>query len=60
MESYGFIESHTALDDAIIESEILQKAAKKGKLTMGLQYFPFQMLGKTTDFIFQSKSKNFL
>lgn len=57
MESYGFIESHTALDDAIIESEILQKAAKKGKLTMGLQYFPFQMLGKTTDFIFQSKSK---
>lgn len=57
MEEYGFIESHTALDDAIIESEILQKAAKKGKLTMGLQYFPFQMLGKTTDFILKSKSK---
>lgn len=54
-EKYGFTESHTALDDAVIESEILQKAAKRGKLTMGLQYFPFQMLGKTTDFIFASK-----
>lgn len=54
-EKYDFIESHTALDDALIESQILMKASKKKKLTMGLQYFPFQMLGKTTDFIFQSK-----
>lgn len=54
-EKYDFSEAHMALDDAIIETEILQKAAKRGKLTYGLQYFPFQMLGKTTDFIFQSK-----
>lgn len=56
-ETYGFIESHTALDDAIIESQILTMASKKGKLTMGLQYFPFQMLGKTTSYIFGNKKK---
>lgn len=52
---YDFIEQHMALDDALIETEIFLKAAKRGKLTMGLQYFPFQMLGKTTDFITSSK-----
>lgn len=54
-EKYDFIESHMALDDAEIETEILRKALQRGKLTMGLIYFPFQQLGKTTDFIFQSK-----
>lgn len=54
-ETYDFTEKHMAIDDAQIETEILKKAAKKGKLTMGLQYFPFQMLGKTTDFILKSK-----
>lgn len=56
-EKYDFEEMHMAIDDVIIECQILQKALKKGKITEGLQYFPFQMLGKTTKFILNEKNK---
>ena len=43
-----FIESHTAIDDAIIESEIFVEILRvtKNKFTMGIIYFPFKILGK--------------
>ena len=43
-----FIESHTALDDALIESEIFSEIVKrtKNKFEMGIIYFPFRIVGK--------------
>ena len=44
-----FIESHTAIEDAEIESEILAMIFKKVKpknMTMGIIYFPFRILGR--------------
>lgn len=43
-----FIEAHTALDDAIIESELLSAIIKKKKnnFSIGLIYFPFKILGE--------------
>lgn len=42
-----FDEAHTALDDAIIESEIFAQIVKKSikNLTIGITYFPFRILG---------------
>lgn len=51
---YGFVEEHTALGDVRIESQILLKALKKGPLDKGIQYFPFNELGETVDFITNS------
>ena len=47
-----FIESHTALDDAEIESELFAEIIKKtkNKYEMGIIYFPFRILGKVEDF----------
>lgn len=45
----SFIESHTAIDDADIECEILAEIFKKVKpknMTMGIIYFPFRILGR--------------
>lgn len=45
----AFIESHTAIDDADIECEILAEIFKKVKpknMTMGIIYFPFRILGR--------------
>lgn len=44
-----FDEAHTALDDAIIESEIFAIISKKtkNKWSIGIEYFPFRILGKT-------------
>ena len=53
----SFDEDHTALEDAIIETEILVKALKKGKLPIGIIYFPFKELGKTTEFIADNADK---
>lgn len=49
----NFEESHTALDDANIESEIFHLIVKKtkGKITMGIDFFPFQQLGTVTEFM---------
>lgn len=48
-----FEESHTALDDADIESEIFHLIVKKtkGKIEMGIDFFPFQQLGTVTEFM---------
>lgn len=48
MDKIEFIESHTALDDAIIESEIFSLVGKitKHKFDIGIIYFPFRMIGK--------------
>lgn len=47
---YDFVESHTALDDATIESYILHKIAQRHAITTGIKYFPFSDLGFTYDF----------
>lgn len=53
-----FVESHTAFEDVEIECKILIKAVKKGKLIEGIQYFPFQELGTTFDYIYGRLRKN--
>lgn len=60
IDGYDFEEEHTALNDAIIETEILKKALKKGKIEQGIQYFPFQELGETTDYITRQANKKHL
>jgi hypothetical protein len=45
----NFVESHTAIEDADIECEILAEVFKKVKpknMTMGIIYFPFRILGR--------------
>jgi len=54
---YDFIEEHTALSDALIESEILTKALKKGKVESELVAFPFKELGTTVDYVTDRKPK---
>lgn len=44
-----FVEEHTALADAQIESEILVKCLRKGKIEPKIESFPFNFLGKTLD-----------
>lgn len=44
-----FIEEHTALADAQIESDILVKCLRKGKIEPKIESFPFNFLGKTLD-----------
>lgn len=53
-----FIESHTALDDALIETEILTKALQKGKIEPSIGAFPFKLLGETTDYVLSKQKKN--
>ena len=47
-----FDEAHTALDDAIIESELFSAIVKKklSNLTIGITYFPFRILGTVENF----------
>lgn len=47
-----FDESHTALEDAIIESQLLSKILKPkaGNMQIGLIYFPFRILGKVPNY----------
>ena len=52
-----FDEAHTALDDAIIESEIFS-AIMKPKISnfiVGITYFPFRILGKVENYVYQYK-----
>lgn len=58
MNKYDFVESHTALDDAMIESFILHKIAQKHAITPGIKYFPFSDLGFTYDFCKRRKKPN--
>lgn len=55
MQDNEFIEAHTALDDALIESEILARALKKGKVEACVGSFPFRTLGTTVDFVCDKK-----
>ena len=43
-----FIESHTAIDDTEIESELFAEILRrtKNKFEMGIIYFPFRIVGK--------------
>lgn len=47
----GFNESHTAIEDAIIESDILVKLLKKKKVAIGITYFPFREIGNVYDYL---------
>lgn len=44
-----FVEEHAALADAEIESEILVKCLRRGKVEPKIKSFPFNFLGKTLD-----------
>jgi hypothetical protein len=50
-----FDEAHTAIDDADIESEIFALIVKKAKnqVEMGIEYFPFRILGTVRKFVSQ-------
>lgn len=52
---YDFVESHTALDDALIETYILSQVAKRSAIKTGIKYFPFRDLGSTDDFVQRTK-----
>lgn len=54
----NFIESHTALDDALIETEILARALRKGKIDPVIGTFPFKHLGDTVEHVLTKKKKN--
>lgn len=54
--NYDFVEEHTALGDVFIESQILLKILKKGTFEKGIQYFPFNELGETIDFILAERN----
>lgn len=55
---WDFEESHTALDDARIESMILAKALRKGKIEPCMGAFPFRELGETADFAIHKYKKS--
>lgn len=57
-DKYDFVESHTALDDAIIETYILSKVAQRHAVTPGIKFFPFRDLGYTDDFCKRRKIAN--
>lgn len=57
MKEHDFIEDHTALSDAIIESQILTKALKKGKVEPQIKPFPFRELGTTVNYALTKKNK---
>lgn len=50
-----FDEAHTAIDDADIESEIFALIVKraKNKVEMGIEYFPFRILGSVAKFLME-------
>ena len=50
-QNIEFEEAHTALNDAEIETEILRRAFKRGKVNRGIEYFPFDILGTTDEFL---------
>ena len=54
-DKYDFVESHTALDDAIIETFILSKIAQKHAITAGIKFFPFRDLGAADEFCMRRK-----
>ena len=57
-DKYDFVEAHTALEDAIIETFILSKIAQRHAITNGIKFFPFRDLGYTSDFVMRRKVPN--
>ena len=51
-QNNAFVESHTAIEDTIIESMIFSKIAEltKNKFEIGIIYFPFRILGTVENF----------
>lgn len=51
-KNYNFDESHTALNDAEIESELFAMAVKRNKnnIEWGIEFFPFRTLGTVQEF----------
>ena len=54
-DKFDFEESHTALEDAIIETILLTKIAKHHAINTGIDFFPFKKLGDTIDFVTRTK-----
>ena len=54
-QRFDFIEDHTALSDAEIETKILFYCLKRGKIVQGIIYVPYKMLGYTTDYVQEAK-----
>lgn len=54
-KKFGFIEDHTALSDAEIETELLFASLKRGKLIQGIIFFPYKMLGDTVEFVMSAR-----
>lgn len=52
---YDFEEAHTALADTEIEAFILAKILVKGKIEIGIDYFPFKKLGHPADYVREMK-----
>lgn len=50
-DNFNFIEDHTALSDAEIETEILFRCLKRNKIMVGIDYFPYKHLGETVAYI---------
>lgn len=55
----NFEEEHTALSDSEIETAILAKCLKKGKINPNIESFPFQKLGTTLDYVVNKKSTKY-
>ena len=47
-----FDEAHTAIDDCVIETQLFAEVVKrtKGKWDMGIEFFPFRLLGTVASF----------
>ena len=58
VNKYDFVESHSALDDAMIETFILSKIAARHAIEIGISFFPFRELGETVDFVKRRKYPN--
>lgn len=58
LKQMNFDEAHTALEDAKIESKILQRILHDRGVKAGIDFFPFRMLGTTVDFLAEQWAKN--
>lgn len=55
VDDYDFEESHTAIEDAEIETLILARAFKRGQqIEIGIRAFPFRELNTTTEFLIEA------
>lgn len=59
IKDVDFIENHTALSDAEIETEILMKILRKGAIKPQITPFPFRELGNTVDYVLQVRKSKY-